>query len=101
MGGVERRPSVERRQVRNELGRGLALLAGEDAEAREEIVIGKTRSESEDVHAHAACCITADFASAVGPWRAAGKIAAAVRVTRRQPRARNAPTGAGAFQERS
>jgi len=39
--------------MRDELDRGLALLPGEGAESREEIVIGKGKGESEDVRTHA------------------------------------------------
>jgi hypothetical protein len=55
LGGEEGRSGVERRQVRDELDRGLALTAGENADAREEFVIGEGRRESESVHTHIAC----------------------------------------------
>jgi hypothetical protein len=55
VGGVERRSSVERSQVSHELDRGLALHVGEDADAREEVVIREGRGESEHVRIHALC----------------------------------------------
>src|SRR6266851_1771844 len=67
LGGVERRPGVERRQVRDELDRGLALTAGENADAREEIVIRETRRESESVHTHVACVSRGIWRAREGP----------------------------------
>jgi hypothetical protein len=52
VGGEEGGSSVELRQVRDEFDCGLALRAGEHADAREEIVIGEARGESEDVRVH-------------------------------------------------
>jgi hypothetical protein len=43
------------REMRHELGRGLALFSGEDADAREEIVIREGGGESEHVRIHAPC----------------------------------------------
>jgi hypothetical protein len=51
-GGVEGGSGVERGQVGDELDRCLALIAGEHANAREEIVIGEAGGESEDVRVH-------------------------------------------------
>jgi hypothetical protein len=52
---VERRPRVEYGEVRHEFGRRLAFGNGEPFDAREEIVIGEFRGESEDVRVHALC----------------------------------------------
>jgi hypothetical protein len=55
LGGEEGGSSVELSQVGDELDRCLALFAGEHADAREEIVIGEARRESEDVRIHGVC----------------------------------------------
>jgi len=51
-GGVEGGSGVERGQVGHELGRRLPFLGREHNDAREEIVIGEARGESEDVRVH-------------------------------------------------
>ncbi|HEU0091895.1 MAG TPA: hypothetical protein VFS78_07285, partial [Vicinamibacteria bacterium] len=56
-----------RRQVRDELDRGLALTAGENADAREEFVIGEARRESESVHTHVACVSRGIWRAREGP----------------------------------
>ena len=55
LGGVERRPRIEHREMRHELDGRLALFSGEDADAREEIVIRESVGESEHVRIHALC----------------------------------------------
>ena len=57
-GGEEGGSGVEHSQMRHELDRCLALLAGEHADAREEIVIRETGGESEDVRVHVRMCST-------------------------------------------
>ncbi len=52
LGGEEGGSGVEHGQMRDELDRCLALVAGEHTDAREEILIRETRRESENVHTH-------------------------------------------------
>ena len=53
--GLERRPRIEHGQVGDQLGRSLALPAGERSDAGEKIVIRETRRESEHVRVHSSC----------------------------------------------
>ena len=53
MGGVKGGSRVEFRQVGHELDRRFTLVAGEHDDTAEEILIRKTRRESEDVRVHA------------------------------------------------
>ena len=52
LGGIQGRTRLELGQVGHELGRGLSLPAGEHADTREKIVIGKAGRESEHVRIH-------------------------------------------------
>src|SRR5438552_742576 len=51
-GGEEGGSGVEHGQMRHELDRGLALVAGEHTDAREEIVIREAGGESQNVRVH-------------------------------------------------
>lgn len=52
MGGVEGGARVELRQVGHELDGRFSLLTGQGRDAGEEILIGETRRESENVRIH-------------------------------------------------
>jgi hypothetical protein len=71
-GSEERGSSVELSQVGDELDRCLALIAGEDADAGEEIVIGEAGGESEDVRVHVRIGITVFFGPRRWAWSASG-----------------------------
>jgi hypothetical protein len=53
LSSVERRAAIERGQMGDQLGRGLALLAGEAFQASEEILIRQGGGGEEDVGVHA------------------------------------------------
>jgi hypothetical protein len=55
LASVERGPCLERGQMGDELDRSLSLLAGEHADAGEEILIRKSGRDSEHVRIHALC----------------------------------------------
>ena len=96
LGGVDRRPGVERRQVRHELGGGLAFFLGEGAESREKIVIGKGGGESEHVRVHALCVSrrfspSGDASGSLEEPRTAAFRRAKVLDARRRPRGATPP----------
>ena len=53
LSGVEHRATIERGQMGHQLGRGLALLAGEPFQAGEEVLIRQGGGGDEDVGVHA------------------------------------------------
>jgi hypothetical protein len=53
LSGEERRAAIERGQMGHQLGRGVALVAGESFQAREELLIREGGGDHEDVGVHA------------------------------------------------
>jgi len=67
LGEIEVRPQLERGQVSDELGRGLALRAGQGRDASEEVPIRQGDCSVKDVVSHASCVTRSFFPAGDGP----------------------------------